>query len=172
MDKSRIESTIFFKEKISFSLKLFSDHFYGQFFIKTIRGPWMVLKQMEQYISIKQVCIGYIVFGSSLYPHILKKEVGYDLALVHPSVYLSIPQSICLYFLFHFLTEGAHIWHMDYLWCVDDNNSFWLSISCMNLESFKVMFTCLKYIVRLITPTSLSFLWSVFTVRTMIAYGM
>ena len=39
VDKSRIEPTIFFIEKISFSLKLFSGHFYGQSFIKTVRGP-------------------------------------------------------------------------------------------------------------------------------------
>ena len=39
VDKSRVEPTIFFIEKISFSLKLFSDHFYGQSFIKTVRGP-------------------------------------------------------------------------------------------------------------------------------------
>ena len=39
MDKSRIEPTIFLIEKISFSLKLFSGHFYGQSFIKTVRGP-------------------------------------------------------------------------------------------------------------------------------------
>ena len=31
---------MFFIEKISFSLKLFSDHFYGQSFIKTVRGPF------------------------------------------------------------------------------------------------------------------------------------
>ena len=30
MDKSRVEPTIFFIEKISFALKLFSGHFYGQ----------------------------------------------------------------------------------------------------------------------------------------------
>ena len=40
MDKSRVESTIFFIEKISFSLKIFSGHFYGQSFIKTVRGPY------------------------------------------------------------------------------------------------------------------------------------
>ena len=40
VDKSRIEPTIFLIEKISFSLKLFSGHFYGQSFIKTVRGPW------------------------------------------------------------------------------------------------------------------------------------
>ena len=39
MDKSRVEPTIFFIEKISYSLKLFSGHFYGQSFIKTVRGP-------------------------------------------------------------------------------------------------------------------------------------
>ena len=39
MDKSRVEPTIFFIEKISFSLKIFSGHFYGQSFIKTVRGP-------------------------------------------------------------------------------------------------------------------------------------
>ena len=40
VDKSRVEPTIFFIEKISFSLKLFSGHFYGQSFIKTVRGPY------------------------------------------------------------------------------------------------------------------------------------
>ena len=40
VDKSRIEPTIFFIEIMSFSLKLFSDHFYGQSFIKTVRGPY------------------------------------------------------------------------------------------------------------------------------------
>ena len=39
MDNSRVKATIFFIEKISFSLKLFSGHFYGQSFIKTVRGP-------------------------------------------------------------------------------------------------------------------------------------
>ena len=39
MDKLRVEPTIFFIEKISFSLKLFSGHFYGQSLIKTVRGP-------------------------------------------------------------------------------------------------------------------------------------
>ena len=39
VDKSRVELTIFFIEKISFSLKLFSSHFYWQSFIKTVRGP-------------------------------------------------------------------------------------------------------------------------------------
>ena len=39
VNKSRVEPTIFFIEKISFSLKLFSGLFYWQSFIKTIRGP-------------------------------------------------------------------------------------------------------------------------------------
>ena len=39
VDKSRVEPTIFFIEKISFSLKVFSGYFYGQSFIKTVRGP-------------------------------------------------------------------------------------------------------------------------------------
>ena len=51
MDKSRVESTIFFIEKISFSLKLFSDHFYGQSFVKTVRGP-LVLSMLHGNMSI------------------------------------------------------------------------------------------------------------------------
>ena len=43
VDKSRVEPTIFFIEKISFSLKLFASHFYGQSFIKTVRGPLLIL---------------------------------------------------------------------------------------------------------------------------------
>ena len=38
-DNLRVEPSIFFMEKITFSLKLFSGHFYGQSFIKTVRGP-------------------------------------------------------------------------------------------------------------------------------------
>ena len=38
-DNYRVQPTICFIEKISFSLKLFSGHFFGQTFIKTIRGP-------------------------------------------------------------------------------------------------------------------------------------
>ena len=41
VDKSSVEPTIFFIEKILFSLKLFSGHFYGQSFIKTVRGPYL-----------------------------------------------------------------------------------------------------------------------------------
>ena len=39
-DNSRAESTIFSMENISFSKKLFSGQFYGQFFIETLRGPY------------------------------------------------------------------------------------------------------------------------------------
>ena len=38
-DNSRVEPTIILMEKLSFSLKLFPGHFYGQSFIKTVRGP-------------------------------------------------------------------------------------------------------------------------------------
>ena len=44
-DNSRIEPTIFFMEKtIVFFETFFSGHFYGQYFIKTVRGPF----QQEQ----------------------------------------------------------------------------------------------------------------------------
>ena len=39
MDNSRVEIIIFLMKKLSFSLKLVSGHFYGQSFIKTVRGP-------------------------------------------------------------------------------------------------------------------------------------
>ena len=35
-DNSGVEPIIFFIEKLSFSLKLFSGHFYGESFIKTV----------------------------------------------------------------------------------------------------------------------------------------
>ena len=38
-DNSRVEPTILFMKRLSFSMKLFSGHFYGQSFIKTVRGP-------------------------------------------------------------------------------------------------------------------------------------
>ena len=46
VDKSRVEPTIFFIEKISFSLKLFPVHFYGKSFIKTVRGPLVLLSKL------------------------------------------------------------------------------------------------------------------------------
>ena len=42
VDKSSVEPSIFFIEKIFFSLKLFSGDFYGQSFIKIVRGPYLV----------------------------------------------------------------------------------------------------------------------------------
>ena len=38
-ENSRVEPTIFLMEKLSFSMKLFSGHFYRQSFIKTVPGP-------------------------------------------------------------------------------------------------------------------------------------
>ena len=35
-----LNPTIFLIEKLSFSLKLLSGSFYGQSFIKTVRGPY------------------------------------------------------------------------------------------------------------------------------------
>ena len=40
VDNSRVEPTIFLMERLSFSLKLFSGHIYGQSFIKTVGGPF------------------------------------------------------------------------------------------------------------------------------------
>ena len=42
-DNSSVEPAIFSMEKLSVSMKLFSGHFYGQSFIKTVRGPLMSL---------------------------------------------------------------------------------------------------------------------------------
>ena len=54
VDKSRVEPIIFFIEKISFSLKLFSGHFYGQSFIKTVRGPLILM--------VNTVCVVFLSF--------------------------------------------------------------------------------------------------------------
>ena len=53
MDQSRVEPTIFFIEKISFSLKLFSGHFYGQSFIKTVRGPLLQVNFFLEVAGLK-----------------------------------------------------------------------------------------------------------------------
>ena len=42
-DDSKGDLTIFLMEKLSFSLKLFSGHFYGQSFIKTVQGPLVII---------------------------------------------------------------------------------------------------------------------------------
>ena len=54
VDKLRVEPTIFVIEKISFSLKPFSGHFYGQSFIKTVRGPllFMNLKHVKSVMFL------------------------------------------------------------------------------------------------------------------------
>ena len=44
-----MEPTLFFIEKISFSLKLFSGRFYGQSFIKTVRGPLPRLDEFKHF---------------------------------------------------------------------------------------------------------------------------
>ena len=54
VDKSRVKPTIFFVEKILFSLKLFSGHFYGQSFIKIVRGP---LVNQQSFFKQKHYCI-------------------------------------------------------------------------------------------------------------------
>ena len=58
MDKSRVEPTIFFIEKISFSLKLFSGYFYGQSFTKTVRGPLILCLYNEDTLNICMKEIG------------------------------------------------------------------------------------------------------------------
>ena len=74
MDKSRVEPTIFFIEKISFSLKLFSGHFYGQSFIKTVRGPFkdIVLLRYYDYVYI---CLFVNIEIKTLRWHIQKSGV-------------------------------------------------------------------------------------------------
>ena len=52
---SRVEITIFLMEKISFSLKLFFNHFYGQSFIKTVRGPsvmWVLKRTVSLTVTV------------------------------------------------------------------------------------------------------------------------
>ena len=60
MDKSRVEPTILVIEKISFSLKLFSGHFYGQPFIKTVRGP--LATQFDFDLSNIEVTFNFKLF--------------------------------------------------------------------------------------------------------------
>ena len=75
MDKSRVEPTMFLIEKISFSLKLFSGHFYGQSFIKTVRGPFRVIIRLSvnpidtlfnakicKFVVVFLACVFFFVF--------------------------------------------------------------------------------------------------------------
>ena len=74
VDKSRVEPTIFFyRKKISFSLKLFSGHFYGQFFIKTVRGPFNVICQFCGS-SVFVTVLLCIIFVYSCFAIILKRN--------------------------------------------------------------------------------------------------
>ena len=88
MDKSRVEPIIFFIEKLSFSLKLFSGHFYGQSFIKTVRGPLSNLDQtkeicLENYYKGKEAhikCVHAIKYKQCFYvpnqsPNILESPI-------------------------------------------------------------------------------------------------
>ena len=67
VDKSRVEPTIFFIEKISFSLKLFSGYFYGQSFIKTVRGPFISALYLKNILmEFDQIAHALILTRSSL----------------------------------------------------------------------------------------------------------
>ena len=55
MDSKRVEPTIYFMENIPFSLKLFSGHSYGQSFIKTVRGPYIMI------VSLKSETVGKLI---------------------------------------------------------------------------------------------------------------
>ena len=55
--KSTVEPTSFFIEKKkTFSLKLFSGHFYGQSFIKTVRGP--LIHRESEFFPLRVVPCG------------------------------------------------------------------------------------------------------------------
>ena len=77
VDKSRVEPSFFFIERISFSLKLFSGHFYGQSFIKTARGPLFLLSYIYSYIRIDILIylavylVLFFVFFLSIYRYFL-----------------------------------------------------------------------------------------------------
>ena len=64
LDKLRIKPNIFFIEKISFSLKLFSGHFYGHSFIKTVRGP---LHGADYTYFFQILRLAMIFFSISIY---------------------------------------------------------------------------------------------------------
>ena len=71
MDKSRVEPSIFFIEKIKFSLKLCSAHFYGQSFIKTVRGPLsthvfaIIIKSQEKIKLVKWSFLNFNLNGQN-----------------------------------------------------------------------------------------------------------
>ena len=70
-------------EKITFSLKLFSDHFYGQSFIKTVRGPYSHSSELQIFGRI-WYSIHYIEFVNTLCVCIyrtLQSVIGYRIVL-------------------------------------------------------------------------------------------
>ena len=77
-DNSRVEPTIFLMEKLSISMKLYSGHFYGQSFIKTVRGPLDVLQSNHCYIlsSVDMSCRPWVeiihmkMFANTIGAHI------------------------------------------------------------------------------------------------------
>ena len=75
MDKSRVEHTIFFIEKISFSLKLLSSHFYGQSFIKTVQGPLTTPPHISRIIQYKT--LRSELFVIYIYPYYLCEVIQY-----------------------------------------------------------------------------------------------
>ena len=58
-DNSRVGPTIFLMEKLSFSLKLFSGHFYGQPFIQTVRDPLQGESKYFPTVKSHIPCLNY-----------------------------------------------------------------------------------------------------------------
>ena len=81
MDKSRVEPSISFIEKIKLSLKLFSAHFYGQSFIKTVRGPYEVLVGKLQVLSFAVQEIGNFQLSLVHFIEASTRDFG---MMVHP----------------------------------------------------------------------------------------
>ena len=78
---STVEPSVFFIEKISFSLKLFSGHFYGQSFIKTVRGPLIGFSQMgksEMRQFFEFLLVLYIFFYFLVCVHHNNYNIGFN----------------------------------------------------------------------------------------------
>ena len=87
MVKSRIEPTIFLIEKISFSLKLFSGYFYGQSFIKTVRGP--LLNMLGKRDKMRGISFETsLIFNSVIQEHEFRSYLSHDIkiAIWHENV--------------------------------------------------------------------------------------
>ena len=125
LDKSKVEPTIFFIENISFSFKFFSGHFYGQFFIKTVRGPWYPGSGVGLIVSIPDLC-------PLSYFHV------FPLDNIRKPFTLCITQSLNNQIFFHLLYWIA-------LFCI-----YW-----MNGKQFRCsVFTFVQYITNTSTSTS------------------